>query len=63
VPVRATAVEVVDGEDPNAIQILVDSDISLYRFRIELLKAVTLSSDIFAHVATRVINREIETRP
>lgn len=60
--VRATAVEAVAGDDKNAIELITDSEIALYRFRIEILQAMELSCEMMKMITTRVIHREIGQR-
>lgn len=62
VPVRAVAVEAADGIDRDAIEVIIDSGIALYRTRVEVIQAVALAGQMFNLVAVRLLHTQIDRR-
>lgn len=57
VPIRATAVEVVAGDDPHAIEVICDSELALYRFRIDNINAAITGGTIVSIVARKLADQ------
>lgn len=55
IKVKAVAVEAVDGDSPAGIDIIADSELALYRIKIETLKALSLQSGMLQLISGRVL--------
>lgn len=56
VRVKVVRVEAVAVPESNKLEILVDSGVALYRFSINPVQALTLTSALFHHVAERALH-------